>query len=481
MKKIIIIALLLISSFANSQIAYDLKFNNNIGMAWNSGSKILNSYGIFIMKSEGLSFRDLSNIEKLNIDDSGNVDIQGEYRINGVPLSLGGTPIDTSLLVHKITSTDEAISRYEGTSGRLQNSGITISDSNNIYIPDQINDSWKGAIYKGGDRFIHTYHGVNSGDNSLYIGKNAGSLNAYSRNASQPWEGTYCGAVGNDALHSLTFGYYNFAFGGNALGSLTYGSHCTALGYFNATKVTTQIGVTSVGSQCMQHSIGWGTVAMGVSTFRGTGSGTYRADYSVILGGYSGQNINASYQTILGSYSATNLTTSPNNILIGFYSGSDLTTGNGRNIFLGDSTIGTSSTASYELNIGRSIFGKGIYNDTVKIGVQERNPNSTFDINGSISRRDTSIGSSSYTISKKDYYVIVTYFVGSSTITLPTAVNCKGREYVIKNNTGGQEITMNTTSGEFIDGTASGSLKLNGYECLTVFSNGTQWLIKSYY
>jgi len=64
----------------------------------------------------------------------------------------------------------------------------------------------------------------------------------------------------------------------------------------------------------------------------------------------------------------------------------------------------------------------------------------------------------------------------SFTITLPTAVGDLGKIYNIKNS-GSGVITINTTSSQTVDVFISGELLLSQYDCLTVQSNGTNWVI----
>jgi hypothetical protein len=45
---------------------------------------------------------------------------------------------DISGKVDKVTSTDNAVTRYDGTTGDVQNSGVTIDDSNNVIIPGNL-------------------------------------------------------------------------------------------------------------------------------------------------------------------------------------------------------------------------------------------------------------------------------------------------------------------------------------------------------
>ena len=57
-------------------------------------------------------------------------DLAIAYSNNAVTLTT--TTADLSSKVSKVTSTDNAIARYDGTGGQIQNSGVTIDDSNNV-------------------------------------------------------------------------------------------------------------------------------------------------------------------------------------------------------------------------------------------------------------------------------------------------------------------------------------------------------------
>ncbi len=80
-----------------------------------------------------------------------------------------------------------------------------------------------------------------------------------------------------------------------------------------------------------------------------------------------------------------------------------------------------------------------------------------------------------YTLTISDYIVECT--ANSFNITLPTAVGIAGRVYYI-DNSGAGTITLNTTSGQTIDGNASGVLQLVGAnKGYGVYSNGANWRI----
>lgn len=63
---------------------------------------------------------------------------------------------------------------------------------------------------------------------------------------------------------------------------------------------------------------------------------------------------------------------------------------------------------------------------------------------------------------------------GTFTVTLPTAVNVENKEYIIKN-TGVGLITLDTTSGQFIDGQLTQNIAAG--DAITIRSNGVGWLI----
>lgn len=78
-----------------------------------------------------------------------------------------------------------------------------------------------------------------------------------------------------------------------------------------------------------------------------------------------------------------------------------------------------------------------------------------------------------YTLTTSDHYVNCN---GTFALTLPTAVGCAGKMFVMKNS-GTGIITILTTSAQTIDGYASGMLTLSQYESVTVISEGANWII----
>ena len=79
-----------------------------------------------------------------------------------------------------------------------------------------------------------------------------------------------------------------------------------------------------------------------------------------------------------------------------------------------------------------------------------------------------------YTILSTDDIVVCTS--GSFTVTLPTAVGCTGKFFVVKN-TGSGTITMGSTSSQTIDGQTASSTVLSQYDSFTFISDNANWLI----
>ncbi|MFN8252754.1 MAG: hypothetical protein U0V75_12855 [Ferruginibacter sp.] len=114
-----------------------------------------------------------------------------------------------------------------------------------------------------------------------------------------------------------------------------------------------------------------------------------------------------------------------------------------------------------------------------QMGIGTTSPNSTLDVRGSVSTSYRAFTGAT-TAGSTDNLLV---FTGTSatTITLPTAVGCTGRSYVIKNaSTTGPTplLTVATTSSQTIDGAGSWLLD-DPNESVSVISNGTNWNVAS--
>jgi len=114
-----------------------------------------------------------------------------------------------------------------------------------------------------------------------------------------------------------------------------------------------------------------------------------------------------------------------------------------------------------------------------QLGIGTTSPNSTLDVRGSISTSYRAFTANT-TATASDNLLV---FTGSSaaTLTLPTAVGCEGRTYMVKNasTTGPTPVlTIATTSSQTIDGAPSWTLT-SAYETVTLISNGANWNVSA--
>lgn len=105
-------------------------------------------------------------------------------------------------------------------------------------------------------------------------------------------------------------------------------------------------------------------------------------------------------------------------------------------------------------------------------------PNSTLDVQGSASFNVRTIATAT-TFAADDFYLNINNTT-NIIVTLPTAVGVRGRTYNIKKTTNNANtITFNTTSGQTIDGSASGVLSIGAFnDSRTFYSDGANWFIK---
>ena len=138
----------------------------------------------------------------------------------------GGSKI-TTLLV-PTTSSDNAIVRWDGTSGQsIQNSGIFIDDNNNLRIP--LSTSTDGRIFFGDDRII------SASNTNLLLGKDSGLFITTGRDNI---------LIGLDSGVSMDTGRRNIGLGNNTLETLESGENNIALGYFGGASIGAAINDT---------------------------------------------------------------------------------------------------------------------------------------------------------------------------------------------------------------------------------------------
>lgn len=113
-----------------------------------------------------------------------------------------------------------------------------------------------------------------------------------------------------------------------------------------------------------------------------------------------------------------------------------------------------------------------------QVGIGTTSPVSTLDVRGSASFNTRTVTTTA-TLTSTDHTVVFTGTV-ATTITLPSASACSGREIWVKNSSATSPtplLTIATTSSQTIDGSASWTIP-NAYETVLFMSNGTNWIVK---
>jgi len=398
-------------------------------------------------------------------------------------MKIGNTGIFTYYSAfHNFTNTSNIITgttdNYDYSLKTRDSTRFTINNLGQILLPDTGRTRVEGFIFKGSTKFFHTYQADSTSGRNLFIGMNAGNFTMrYSLGA---YSASYNVGIGQDALKSLTTGYYNLAIGTSTGLAITTGVNNMGIGTFALTNLSTGSNNAGIGAYAMYT--GNGSHNSWIGSNSGYGVWGNSNSYNTGVGSFSGYGITTGgYNTFVGLGSGRSVTTGTNNILIGKWVSNivaqlsnRLTTGS-FNIGIGDTINFSSATVSRELNIGRTIYGTGIYTDTAKIGVNIQAPNSTLQVNGSLSLKYLAV-ENTYSVLKTDYTIDCTGN-GTFTVTLPTAANIAGRIYVIKNS-GSGVITVATTSSQTIDGSTTNSLSTQ-YSRVTVQSNGANWIILS--
>lgn len=341
------------------------------------------------------------------------------------PNILGGftpTPSGASSLIGVVTpsSTDNAITRWDGTTGTLvQNSAVTIADTTGaitirttqvLAVPDQTGLIGSLIVGTGGGSLVNTsgtdgqgntFVGVScgtntttgednvgvgynvlrqniSGDNNCALGRNALLANTTGSNntavgrlaLTANTDGTDSCAFGANALVASTTGVENNAFGFNSLKSNTDGDKNCAFGRNSLQANTIGINNSAFGNNTLFANVsGNNNTAVGIATLNAnaTGSDNAALGHDALLKATDGQaNVAMGYRPLYEMLSGDD------NVALGHSAGEFIADGStpltvaDDSIFLGAATKANADSETNQVVIGYGAVGAG--SNTVVLG-----------------------------------------------------------------------------------------------------------------
>jgi len=359
--------------------------------------------------------------------------------------------------------------------------GLTVKILSSAYTTSNVYAANRAVVWSTATEGLHIFNNTAAKPTAFWFGATEGAAvqkvsitsTGIGIGASKTAPAKNIDTEGDILIHGLTLGLgtgsvaTNAAFGYQALNAITSGAFTVAIGYQVGISLTTQsnnvlYGVTVdatshqntlVGTNIIGGSVGGNTI-MGYNCFTVTTT--------------------AAGVSSFGAGSASSLTSGVGNCFFGFNSGADVTTG-ANNVIIGSYRGTTTLTNSIVLSIGETGGASGAVrafcDSNGYWGFGTTTPNSSFQTVGSVSRTHVQ-KTTTYTLTINDY--IVECISGSFTVTLPTAVGCEGRIYVI-DNSGGGTITVATTSSQTINGASTQSITTNS--SITIYSNNANWRI----
>ncbi|MCX7878967.1 MAG: tail fiber domain-containing protein [Ignavibacteria bacterium] len=263
-----------------------------------------------------------------------------------------------------------------GTGGQFiirdtNNTFLTVSQSTgnlsltrSMILPSTSAGSQLGTLFKGVNRFLHTYYGSGTDGFNTFLGINSGNFTMGGTST----QASYNTAVGYSSLISLTTGYdnsafgvaplysnttgfENSAFGSGSLFSNTGGSQNSAFGSFSLFSNTTGNVNSALGYQSLySNTTGWYNSAFGNGSLYSSTTGWYNSAF-----GFNSlySNTTGWYNSAFGVNSLYSNTTGSSNTALGYNAGSNITTGS-NNIAIGFNAQVPTNTASNQVRIGNT-------------------------------------------------------------------------------------------------------------------------------
>ena len=279
----------------------------------------------------------LSTGEQINVGEV----VPPELERQLVELRQGGSAGSSGDVMGPTSSTDNAIARFDGTTGKLvQNSVVTIADTTG-------NMAGVGTLTATGAGSIE----------GLTVGRGAGAVATNT-------------AVGASALAANTSGFENTALGNGSLQSNTTGSSNVGFGYQAGYTNQTGIQNTSVGHQAgflntassnLFFGIAAGynnTTATSVSYlgfqagyYQQTGGFNTALGFNALSGSSTPANNTGQFNISIGSNTLGSNTSGSGNVALG-HGALYVNTSGGTNVGVGQEALGSSTTASKNTGVG---------------------------------------------------------------------------------------------------------------------------------
>lgn len=251
----------------------------------------------------------------------------------------------------------------------------------------------------------------------------------------------------------------------------------TRSGIISSISQNTSFGAMTLQDSGSANTAVTGNAAFGMGTLANLQSGI--ANTAVGTGAMFSSFFNASYNTGIGDASLPILNNGSYNTALGYQAGIGLN-GGSYNTFIGYNTGNLTAASNNTINIANSIYGinagTSVGATGSSIGINRVDPQSTFDINGSLSYTVGQISSSQTTTQQEETYKRSVTIIGSASITLPNPASCAGRIYNVVYGSG----TVSITNTLIDAGNPVNNYTLNpnpGSKRVTVQAQGTNWII----
>lgn len=288
--------------------------------------------------------------------------------------------------------------------------------SGTINLIDILAGNQRGSIFKGSNRFLHTYYGTGTTGQNTFLGLNAGNFTMGGTSI----QGSYNTGVGYGSLTSLTTGRFNSAIGNASLYFNTTGSNNSAFGY--------QVLYNNTGGS-NNSAFGTGSLYSNVTGERNSAFGNFSLNL----------NTTGSYNSAFGYQSVINNTTGSSISSFGYQSLYNNTTGS-NNIAFGEGSLFSNTTGNLNLAIGNFALSNNIsgYGNT-SIG--------TYSLDSSVSGAlNTAIGFESLISNRTGNFNTASGYYSLGYCTTGSSNTCFGYNSGINITTGSSNIAIGSNS-----------------------------------